>query len=82
VAFPSRKSWTVSLTNVYFEKDRICKACQARKQVGVPHPPKNIFTTTSPLELIHTDLFGSIAYVSIGGNKYGLIIVDDYSLSM
>jgi transposase InsO family protein len=25
------------------------------------------------------DLFGSIAYISIGGNKYGLIIVDDYS---
>jgi transposase InsO family protein len=25
------------------------------------------------------DLFGSVAYISIGGNKYGLIIVDDYS---
>jgi transposase InsO family protein len=25
------------------------------------------------------DLFGLIAYISIGGNKYGLIIVDDYS---
>jgi hypothetical protein len=25
------------------------------------------------------DLFGPIAYISIGGNKYGLIIVDDYS---
>ena len=25
------------------------------------------------------DLFGSIAYVSIGGNKYGLVIVDDFS---
>jgi hypothetical protein len=25
------------------------------------------------------DLFGPIAYVSIGGNKYGLVIVDDFS---
>jgi transposase InsO family protein len=25
------------------------------------------------------DLFGFIAYISIGGNKYGLVIVDDYS---
>ena len=25
------------------------------------------------------DLFGSIAYASIGGNKYGLVIVDDFS---
>ena len=27
----------LGLTNVHFEKDRICKACQARKQVDVPH---------------------------------------------
>jgi hypothetical protein len=25
------------------------------------------------------DLFDPIAYISIGGNKYDLIIVDDYS---
>jgi hypothetical protein len=27
------------------------------------------------------DLFGPIAYISIGGNKYGLVIVDDFSRS-
>jgi transposase InsO family protein len=36
-------------------------------------------TTTQPLELIHMDLFGPVAYLSIGGNKYGLVIVDDNS---
>jgi hypothetical protein len=41
------------LTNVHFEKDRICKACQAGKQVGAPHPPNRILTTSSLLELIH-----------------------------
>jgi transposase InsO family protein len=25
------------------------------------------------------DLFGPVTYISIGGNKYGLVIVDDYS---
>jgi transposase InsO family protein len=25
------------------------------------------------------DIFGHVAYISIGGNKYGFIIVDDYS---
>ena len=69
----------LGLTNVQFEKNRICKACQARKQVGVPHPPKSIVTTSNPLKLIHMDLFGPVAYLSIGGNKYGLVIVDDYS---
>jgi hypothetical protein len=36
-------------------------------------------TTTRPLEMLHIDLFGPITYISIGGNKYGLIIVDGYS---
>jgi hypothetical protein len=67
------------LTNIVFEKDRPCGACQARKQVRAPHHAKNIMTTTRPLEMLHMDLFGPIAYISIGGNKYGLVIVDDYS---
>jgi transposase InsO family protein len=36
-------------------------------------------TTTRLLEMLHMNLFDPIAYISIGGNKYGLIIVDDYS---
>jgi hypothetical protein len=40
---------------------------------------KNIITTTRPLEMLHIDLFGPIAYISIDGNKYGLVIIDDYS---
>jgi hypothetical protein len=69
----------LGLANVHFEKDRICSACQAEKQVGVPHLPKSIMTTTQQLELIHMDLFGPVAYLSIEDNKYGLVIVDDYS---
>jgi hypothetical protein len=67
------------LMNVTFEKDRPCGACQANKQVRAPHHVKNIMTTTRPLEMLHMDLFGPIAYISIGSNKYGIIIIDDYS---
>jgi transposase InsO family protein len=31
------------------------------------------------VENAHMDLFSPIAYISIGGNKYDLVIVDDYS---
>jgi hypothetical protein len=55
----------LGLTNVHFEKDRICSACQAGKQVGTHHPHKNIMTMDRPLELLHMDLFGLIAYISI-----------------
>jgi len=58
---------------------KICSACQAGKQVGAKHFAKNIVTTSRPLELLHMDLFGPNAYISIGGNKYGFIIVDDFS---
>jgi transposase InsO family protein len=67
------------LTNIIFDKDRPYGAYQARKQVGAHHHAKNIITTTRPLEMLHVDLFGHITYISIGGNKYGLVIVDDYS---
>jgi hypothetical protein len=36
-------------------------------------------TTTRPLKMLHMDFFGPIAYICIGGNKYVLVIVDDYS---
>jgi hypothetical protein len=69
----------LGLTNACFEKDRPCAACQAGKQVGSTHHNKNVMTTSSPLELLHMDLFRPVAYLSIGGSKYGLVIVDDFS---
>ena len=36
-------------------------------------------TTERPLELLHMNIFGPVAYISIGGNKYGFVIVHDYS---
>ena len=40
---------------------------------------KNIMTTRRLLELLHLDLFGPNAYKSLGGNSFGLVIVDDFS---
>jgi transposase InsO family protein len=74
-----KKGHILGLMNVAFEKDRPCGVCQAGKQVGTPHRAKNIMTTTKPLEMLHTALFGPIAYISIDSNKYGLVIIDDYS---
>jgi hypothetical protein len=46
--------------------------------VGSTHHSKNVMTTSRPLELLHMDLFGPVAYLTIGGSKYGLVIVDDF----
>jgi hypothetical protein len=69
----------LGLTDVRFEKDRPCAACHTGKQVGTTHQSKNVMMTSRPLELLHMDLFRPVAYLSIGGSKYGLVIVDDYS---
>ncbi|KAK1698193.1 hypothetical protein QYE76_014890 [Lolium multiflorum] len=69
----------VGLTDISFEKDRVCSACVAGKQLKKKHPIKSIVTTSRPLELLHLDLFGPSHYDTLGGSKYGLVIVDDYS---
>jgi hypothetical protein len=39
----------LGLTDVCFEKDRPCAACQAGKQVRSTHHSKNVMTTSRPL---------------------------------
>jgi hypothetical protein len=36
-------------------------------------------TITRLLKMLHMDLFDPITYISIGGNKYGVVIINDYS---
>jgi transposase InsO family protein len=74
-----RDDHILGLINIVFEKDKPYRACQAGKQVRAHHQAKNIMTTIRPLEMLHMDLFGPVAYISIGSDKYGLVIVDDYS---
>jgi hypothetical protein len=67
------------LKDVVFEKDKLCSSCQASKQVRNTHPKKNIMSTSKAFELLHMDLFGPTQYTNIARNKYGFVIVDDYT---
>jgi transposase InsO family protein len=69
----------LGIPKLKFEKDKLCAACQKGKQVKTSFQKKNVVSTTKPLELLHIDLFGPSRTKSIGGNYYGLVIVDDYS---
>jgi hypothetical protein len=51
------------LKDVIFEKDKLCSASQARKQVGNTHPKKSIMSTSKAFELLHMDLFGPTTYM-------------------
>jgi len=62
-----------------FEKDRICDACQLRKQTKSSFKTIKDIMTSRPLELIYMDLFGPIKIKSLSGNRFVFILVDDFS---
>ena len=41
--------------------------------------PKNLVSTSRPLELLHIDFFRLMDVISMGGKSYGFVIIDDYS---
>ena len=75
----TRKDLVKGLPKVNYERNKLCDACQLGKQTRCTFKPKNLVSTTRPLELLHMDLFGPTRTTSLGGKRYGLVIVDDYS---
>jgi len=72
------KNLVEGLPTLKYEKDRICEDCQKGKQTKNVFKSKNFVSTTRPLEMLHMDLFGPSRTMSLGGNYYGLIIIDDF----
>jgi hypothetical protein len=57
--------------------NKICDSCQVAKSKKLPFPDSHRIST-HPLELIHSDVWTS-RIVSLGGCKYYVLFVDDYS---
>jgi hypothetical protein len=74
-----KKGHILGLMNIAFEKDRSYEAYEVDKQVRAQYRAKNIMIITRALEMLYMNLFGPISYISIFGNKHGLIIIDNYS---
>ena len=57
----------------------ICGACQMGKQTKASHQKVNVIATSQWLELLHVDLMRPIRTESLGGKRYIMVIVDDFS---
>lgn len=57
----------------------MCEACVMGKISQCPHKQLDDRASNAPLELVHIDVCGPLPTKSLGGNKYILVIVDDYS---
>ncbi|WJX78348.1 hypothetical protein P8452_61580 [Trifolium repens] len=75
----SKLSLVKGLPNLNYHSDVLYGSCRIGKISKTSFKPKNIVSTSRPLELLHIDLFGPVSTASINGKKYGLVIVDDYS---
>ena len=47
-----------------------------------PFPKGKAWRVKKPLELVHSDLYGPMRTNSIGGSRYFLTFIDDYSRKM
>jgi len=56
-----------------------CEACQIGKQTRKPNKNAATHRSTEPLELIHSDVAGPMAIPSLGGAKYYVLFIDDFS---
>lgn len=59
-----------------------CEGCLAGKQSRNPFPAQANFRAKKRLELIHGDLCGPVSPPTPSGNRYFMLLVDDYSRVM
>ncbi|KAJ9547010.1 LOW QUALITY PROTEIN: hypothetical protein OSB04_019553 [Centaurea solstitialis] len=62
-----------------FAKESFCTACENGKQTRASFKSKQVSTINSPLHLLNMDLFGPVNIQSMGGKRFTLVIVDEYS---
>lgn len=58
--------------------DIICRECQLGKQTRRSFKNKE-YSTSHPLEIIHTDLWDPTRTCRINGERYFMLVIDDYS---
>ena len=56
----------------------LCKHCQQGKKTKNRFKSKE-YSTTRPLEIVHTDIVGPTTTKGLKGDKYFMLLVDDYT---
>lgn len=59
--------------------DQICEGCALGKHTRESFSNDKTWRASNPLELIHSDICGPMRTISIGGSRYFLTFIDDYT---
>lgn len=76
-----QRELVIGVPHLNIEK-QICVSCLLGKQTRQVFPQATAYRATRVLELIHGDLCGPITPNTLAGNKYVLVLIDDYSRYM
>nr|GEX11382.1 hypothetical protein [Tanacetum cinerariifolium] len=75
----SKRDIVIGLPKLKFVKDQLCSSCEVSKVKRSSFKSKAVPSSKGRLNLLNMDLCGPMRVASINGNKYILVIVDDYS---
>ena len=74
-----KKELVKGMPQFEYVKEKVCNSCQKKKQTRTSFKQKEISSITSPLHLLHMDLFGPVNVLSLDRKRYALVIADQYS---
>ena len=57
----------------------VCGVCQLGKQARLPFPVNKAWRAVEKLQLIHIDVCGPMRTASLNGNRYFMVLIDDFS---
>lgn len=81
MALMSRNSLVRGLP-IFTQPKEVCTWCLLSKQTRRPFPSQTDFMAKKKLELVHGDICGPISPCTLSGNRYFLLLVDDFSRAM
>ena len=58
---------------------KLCRDCVAGKHHRTLFPKASSYRSEEPLQLVHADIYGPISPSTLGGSRYFLLIIDNYS---
>ena len=67
-----------NLTKITKPSNPICRHCQLGKQTRIRFKTKE-YSTSKPLELVHTDLCGPTRTKILQGESYFMLFIDDFT---
>jgi hypothetical protein len=74
----SKKQAVKEMPNITKPTSTLCKHCQQGKKTKTKFKSKK-YSMTRPLEIVHTDLFGPTKTKGLKGEKYFMLLVNDYT---